>query len=65
MFHGILVDGVVERVMGRPDRADAEVRKLRKSGHLSEYLFAAISEAEFDQKKQKITTVVMARTEKQ
>jgi pyruvate dehydrogenase complex dehydrogenase (E1) component len=51
--------------MGRPDRADAEVRKLRKSGHLSEYLFAAISEAEFDQKKQKVTTVVMARTEKQ
>jgi len=51
MFHAISVDGVIERIEGTPDFADAEVQKRRKARHVSEYLFAARSEEEFEQKK--------------
>jgi hypothetical protein len=40
--------------MGKPDLADAEVLKQRKAGHLSEYLFAARSEEEFQKKQNQI-----------
>jgi hypothetical protein len=72
VLHAILVDGVIERIEGSPESADAEVEKRRKAGHVSEYLFAARSEEEFDQKKQNAIqcarpvypaiTVVRART---
>jgi hypothetical protein len=53
VLHAILVDGVIERIEGSPEFADAEVKKWRKAGYASEYLFAARSEEEFEQKKQK------------
>jgi hypothetical protein len=72
VLHAILVDGVIERIEGTPDVADAEVLKQRKARHVSGYLFAARSEEEVEQKKKnKIqcsrpvypnNTVVTART---
>lgn len=53
MFHGIVVDGLIERIYGTPDLAEAKVLKLRKAGHTSEYLFATRTEEEFELKKQK------------
>ena len=49
MLHAILVDGVIERIEGRPEFAEAEIEKRRKAGHASEYLFAARTEEEFEQ----------------
>ncbi len=50
MLHEISVDGTIERIEGRPDSADAAVEKQRKAGHVSEYLFAARTEQEFERK---------------
>jgi hypothetical protein len=52
MLHGILVDGMIERIDGRPQYADAEIRKRREAGYSSAYLFAARNEQEFQRKKQ-------------
>ena len=51
MLHAILVDGIIERIEGTPELAEAAVWKQRKAGHRSEYLFAARSEQEFEQKR--------------
>jgi hypothetical protein len=51
-LHGILVDGMIERIEGSPQDADAEIKKRREAGHTSAYLFAAQSEQEFERKKQ-------------
>jgi hypothetical protein len=50
MLHGILVDGMIERIEGSPDFANAEVVRLRAEGHTAEYLFGARSEEDFRQK---------------
>jgi len=52
MIHGILVDGMIERINGRPRDADAEIRKRRTAGHTSAYLFGARNEQEFERKKE-------------
>lgn len=62
MLHAILVDGVIERIEGRPEFAEAEIEKRRKAGHGSEYLFAARNEEESEEKKQRAIKVVTART---
>jgi hypothetical protein len=49
-LHAILVDGMIERIDGRPQLADAAVKNQRKAGHVSEYLFAARSEQDFERK---------------
>jgi len=51
MIHGIPVDGLVERIEGKAELAETAVEKQRESGHVSEYLFAARSEQEFEQKR--------------
>jgi hypothetical protein len=51
VIHGILVDGLIERIEGKAEFADAAVEKQREAGHVSEYLFAARSEQEFEQKR--------------
>jgi hypothetical protein len=51
LLHAILVDGMIERIDGRPELADAAVEKQREFGHVSEYLFAARSEQEFERKR--------------
>ena len=51
LLHAILVDGMIERIEGNPELADAAVWKQRKAGHRSEYLFAARSEQEFERKR--------------
>ena len=51
LLHAILVDGMIERIEGKPELADAAVWKQRKAGHVSEYLFAARSEQEFERKR--------------
>jgi hypothetical protein len=51
LLHAILIDGMIERIEGRPDLADAAVENQRKAGHVSEYLFAARSEQEFERKR--------------
>jgi hypothetical protein len=51
LLHAILVDGMIERIEGRPELADAAVENKRKAGHASEYLFAARSEQEFERKR--------------
>ena len=50
MLHGILVDGMIERIEGNPEFANAEVVRLRAEGHAAEYLFAARSNDDFHQK---------------
>jgi len=42
---------MIERIEGRPQLADAAVEKQREAGHVSEYLFAARSEQEFERKR--------------
>jgi hypothetical protein len=61
VLHAILVDGVIEKIEGTPDVAEAEVLKQRKAGRVSEYLFAAKSEEEFEQKKKKTKYSVQGR----
>lgn len=51
MFHAILVDGMIERIEGSPEFADAEIGRRRDSGHSSAYLFAARSDKEFERKR--------------
>ena len=50
MLHGILVDGMIERIEGNPDFANAEVVRLREAGHAAEYLFGARTDDDFRQK---------------
>lgn len=50
MLHGILVDGLVERIEGNPEYAEGEVVRLRAMGHAAEYLFGARSSDDFHQK---------------
>jgi len=50
MLHGILVDGMIERIEGDPEVANSEVVRLRAEGHTAEYLFRARTEDEFRQK---------------
>ena len=52
MIHGILVDGLIERVDGSPQEADEAVESRREAGHAAAYLFGAITEEEFERKKQ-------------
>jgi hypothetical protein len=51
VLHAILVDGIIERIEGTPELAEAAVWKQRKAGHRSEYLFAARTELEFERKR--------------
>ena len=51
-LHGISVDSIIERIEGGPEFAESVVENWRKAGHVSEYLFAARTEEEFEQKKQ-------------
>jgi hypothetical protein len=51
VLHAILVDSMIERIEGSPEFADAEIRKRRKEGHSSAYLFAARTDEEFEQKR--------------
>ena len=51
MIHGILVDGLIERIEGKAEFAETAVEKQRESGHVSEYLFAARTEQEFERKR--------------
>ena len=53
MLHGILMDGIIERLEGTNDLADATVKQRRKARHTAEYLFAALSEEEFEEKKRR------------
>ena len=51
-LHGVLVDGTIERIDGRPQDVEAEIKRRRNAGHISAYLFAARNEQEFERKKQ-------------
>jgi len=51
MLHAILVDGMIERIEGSPEFANAEIERRRENGHSSEYLFAARSDEEFERKR--------------
>lgn len=51
MLHAILVDGMIERIEGSPEFADAEIERRREAGHSSAYLFAARNEKEFERKR--------------
>ena len=51
MLHAILVDGMIERIEGSPEFANAEIERRRENGHSSEYLFAARSEEDFECKR--------------
>lgn len=51
MLHAILVDGMIERIEGSAEFADAEIERRRDDGHSSAYLFAARSDQEFERKK--------------
>jgi hypothetical protein len=51
MLHGILVDGMIERIDGTPDFADAAIEKRREAGHTSAYLFSARNDIEFERKR--------------
>ena len=44
MLHAILADGLIERIDGSREAAEAEVIRLRADGHVVEYLFGARSE---------------------
>ena len=48
MLHAILVDGMIERIEGSPEFADAEIERRREEGHSSAYLFAARNDKEFE-----------------
>jgi hypothetical protein len=62
LLHAILVDGIIKRIEGRPELADAAVKKQRKAGHVCEYLFAARSEQEFKGKR-KISLALLPRVQ--
>jgi hypothetical protein len=51
MIHAILVDGMIERIEGSPEFADAEIVQRRNEGHTSAYLFGARSDDEFEKKR--------------
>ena len=51
-LHGVLVDGMIERIDGRSQDVEPEIKKRRKASHVSAYLFAARNEQEFERKKQ-------------
>ena len=51
MIHAILVDSMIERIEGTPEYANAEIARRRSEGHSSAYLFAAVSEEEFERKR--------------
>jgi hypothetical protein len=51
VIHAILVDGMIERIDGSLDFADAEIERHRKQEHSCAYLFAARSENEFERKR--------------
>jgi len=51
VLHAILVDGMIERIEGSPEFADAEIERRRASGHSSAYLYAAQSDKEFERKR--------------
>jgi hypothetical protein len=51
VLHAILVDGMIERIEGSPEFADAEIKRRREDGHTSAYLFAAHSDSEFERKR--------------
>jgi len=51
MLHAILVDGMIEKIEGTPQFADAEVERRRDDGHSSAYLFSARSDDEFERKR--------------
>jgi hypothetical protein len=61
-LHAILVDGMIERIEGRPELADAAVENQRKAGHVSEYLFAAKSEQDFERKR-KVSLALLPRVQ--
>ncbi len=50
MLHGILVDGMIDRIEGNPEFAEGEVVRLRAEGHAAEYLFGARTDDDFRQK---------------
>lgn len=43
MLRAILVDGMIERIEGSPEFADAEIGRRREQGYTAAYLFAATS----------------------
>jgi hypothetical protein len=51
MLHAILVDGMIERIEGTADFADAEMERRREAGYSSAYLFAARNDKEFERKR--------------
>ena len=51
MLHAILVDDNIEKIVGKPDLANYAIWNHRNSGHVSEYLFSARSEEEFERKR--------------
>jgi hypothetical protein len=51
VIHAILVDGMIERIEGSPEFADAEIGRRRDAGHSSAYLFAARTDKEFERKR--------------
>ena len=51
MLHAVLVDGMIEKIEGSPQFADAEVARRRDDGHSSAYLLAARSDNEFERKR--------------
>ena len=51
VLHGILVDGMIEKIEGSPAFARAEILQRRKAGHSSAYLFAARTDQEFERKR--------------
>ena len=59
MIHAVLVDGLIERIEGKPELADTAVEKQREAGHVSEYLFAARSEQEFEQKRKNCLALLL------
>jgi hypothetical protein len=44
---------MIERIEGSPEFADAEIKGRRAAGHTSAYLFAALTEKEFERKRKK------------
>jgi len=53
MLHAILVDSMIERIEGSPEFADAEIKRRREAGHSSAYLFAALTDKEFERKRKR------------
>jgi len=51
VLHAILVDGMIERIEGGGEFADAEIARRRESGFSSAYLFAARNDKEFERKR--------------